>query len=204
MDQPDITGIVPLSKPVYPTHGSSTIRMQTQSSTSMYLGSTDRQPLQGVWSQRQRSEPPAVRPSRPRQPQPVWQPVPNYQQPAQQSPGSWQQQTVTQQTEMSRSFTSGMSPAMSDSVMSPAPTIERPPSRSSSVGWQPVPAPQQKPVTVTVQQAPVSQYQQPPVSQYQQSPQITTSVPAFNLQQSVPQTTPVWQPSQAQMVWNTR
>jgi len=59
VDQPDISGLVPHPTPLrYSQNESSTVRMQTQSSTTMYLGSPDRQPLRGVWAPRQQSEPP--------------------------------------------------------------------------------------------------------------------------------------------------
>lgn len=170
--------------------------MQTQSSTSMYMGSVDRQPLRSVWTPRQSSEPP-IRQVRPAQPYLAWQVSPVPQPSSQQTPVSWETNT---QTEMSRSFTSIASPTIDTAVPIGQPPKLRTPSGETQpspgrtpAGWQPVQSPQSTPLP----QTPATQYhpyQQTPATQYQ--PYQQTPV----VQQTAPQPSPAAQGSPAQQV----
>lgn len=93
IDQPDISGIVPLSRTTFgpsTPNGQSTIRLQTENSTGMYM-QTQRPHRPGVWTPRHQSEPP-VRVVRP----PTQSVI--YMQPNEQQQMMSQQQMTSQQS----------------------------------------------------------------------------------------------------------
>ena len=180
VDQPDITGIVPVSEPVLIEDGQSTVRMQTQSSTSMLMGSVDRNPLQGVWGPRQRSEPPTRYYIPPQQTIPVqtWQTT---------SVQRSSQQIPTGRPQMSQSYPSATNVIHIDGL-SPAQTFkpDRPPSQGRPSGWEPVQAPQQS----------VPQYQSVLNASLTSTPgQTSPQVPATSSQLAQAPATP-YQPAQ--------
>lgn len=103
LDQPDISGIVPLTlagttfSPSTPG-GSSTIRLHTENSTGMYLQS-NRPHRPGVWTPRQQSEPPlrAVRP--PSQQSVIYMQPAEQQTPPQSVTSQHSQQIILQQSQ---------------------------------------------------------------------------------------------------------
>ena len=214
IDQPDISGIVPLSTPNYQTQQSSTIRFQSQSATSMLMGGGARQPLQAVWGPRQSSEPPvrAMRPPLPSQPQPqtlqsdrslsMLAQSPTTQRPTQQIPAMWQSapspgaQSFITQTDMSRSYTSAQSPGATESVITEDMPVFRPQPQQvrqtppPMAGWQPVQSPSAQPIQQNI--AP-QQAHQPAFTPVQQAPAQFKPVPVW--QPTKPAQQPqTWQP----------
>lgn len=222
MDQPDISGIVPLSGTFTQSpRSSSTVRMHTESSTSMYLPGLDGS-RPGVWSPQHHPESRQPRPSalHIRSPSPaqlghppVWQPTP--------SP-SW----MSSQVDGSQSYVSALSPVGS-SISGYPPMMQRQttattertsveiqptmtvnqmhpiqpsPERSAPLSWKPAPRPSQQ----GQHQPPGQQQGQPQQWGHPQQPGPAQKSMGYDQVPAVPAT---WQPARQplpQQMWTVR
>lgn len=218
MDQPDISGIVPLSGTTFrsstPT-GSSTIRMQTENSTGMYL-QTNRPHRPGIWTPRQQSEPP-LRAVRPPSQQSVIYMQPNEPQQHQQSSQQSHTQVLIQQTPTSQGSISKTLPQHTPVQQIPVQQIpvQQTPMQEIPVMWQSAPpgswqSTHKETVHSTVQSSAMSpsmtssfsdmssvrrfSTDRPPSQASQSTP--TPQTPAQFYQQPSPTSPAAWQPQQ--------